>query len=339
MVRSSGRPGGTAKVTINALLIGIAGGAASALLYATVTTGGSLVMPLFLASPLPIAIVSLGWGSLSGVVAALVAALGLAALTMPAGGLLYAIVIGAPMAIYAHLAGLARRAGPAETDVEWYPVSRILATMTLLTALSVITIGAIFGFDVPELTKEVAATLQAMDPTLTDVSADQQQALLAVVGLLMRFLPFAVSTFWLIVMVTCLTLAARIARLSGRLARPQDAFALATDLPPVLAALLIVAVIATFLGGTVALVAGAFAGALAMGFALVGFAMLHLLVRGNPAAPLVLSVAYGATFLISLPLLLFVALGLLDRPLGIRQRRLRKLNQPGGGGPTPPPAA
>ena len=82
MVRSSGRPGGTAKVTINALLIGIAGGAASALLYATVTTGGSLVMPLFLASPLPIAIVSLGWGSLSGVVAALVAALGLAALTM-----------------------------------------------------------------------------------------------------------------------------------------------------------------------------------------------------------------------------------------------------------------
>ena len=70
MVRSSGRPGGTAKVTINALLIGIAGGAASALLYATVTTGGSLVMPLFLASPLPIAIVSLGWGSLSGVVAA-----------------------------------------------------------------------------------------------------------------------------------------------------------------------------------------------------------------------------------------------------------------------------
>ena len=114
---------------------------------------------------------------------------------------------------------------------------------------------------------------------------------------------------------------------------------LSTDLPPVLAALLIVAVIATFLGGTVALVAGAFAGALAMGFALVGFAVLHLLVRGNPAAPLVLSVAYGATFLISLPLLLFVALGLLDRPLGIRQRRLRKLNQPGGGGPTPPPAA
>ena len=55
---------------------------------------------------------------------------------------------------------------------------------------------------------------------------------------------------------------------------------------------------------------------------MVGFAVLHVYLRGNPAAPLILGVTYGATFVLSIPLVPLAIAGILDGPLGLRARRL-----------------
>ena len=52
--------------------------------------------------------------------------------------------------------------------------------------------------------------------------------------------------------------------------------------------------------------------------------MLHVFVRGNPAAPLILGATYGATFILSIPLIPLAIAGILDGPLGLRARRLNK---------------
>lgn len=326
-------------MTPNAIFIGIASGAASALLYATVTTGGSLVMPLFLAAPLPIAIAGLGWGTFAGLIAAVVAGLGLGLLTVPAAGLLHALVVGVPMALYAHLAGLARPTGPTPADLEWYPLRRVLAVMVVVTAVSLVAVGAIFGFDVPSLADDVAKLLETMAETSNDASLPDHQSLVGMLDVFMRILPFAVAMFWLTIMAVNLALAARIARLSGRFARPQDAIAATVDLSPLMLLLFALAIAVSFAGGSGGLVASTLAGAIAMGYAIVGFAVTHVLVRGSAAAPLILGVAYASTFVLSIPLVLFTLLGIADRPFGIRRRRLARIQPTAGGGNAPPPAS
>ena len=64
-------------------LIGIAAGAAAALLFASVASGVWLSIPLFYLAPLPILIAALGWSHWAALIAALAGALALAAFFGP----------------------------------------------------------------------------------------------------------------------------------------------------------------------------------------------------------------------------------------------------------------
>src|ERR1039458_333538 len=59
-------------------LIGIGAGAAAALLFASVTSGAWLSIPLFYLAPLPIMLAGLGWSHWAALIAALTGALALA---------------------------------------------------------------------------------------------------------------------------------------------------------------------------------------------------------------------------------------------------------------------
>ena len=61
------------------VLIGIGAGAAAALLFASVASGSPLSVPLFYLAPLPILIAAIGWSHWAALIAAVVAAAGLAA--------------------------------------------------------------------------------------------------------------------------------------------------------------------------------------------------------------------------------------------------------------------
>ena len=64
---------------IQIVIIGIGAGAAAALLFASVTSGSWLSIPLFYLAPLPIMIAGLGWSHWAAMTAALAGALGLGA--------------------------------------------------------------------------------------------------------------------------------------------------------------------------------------------------------------------------------------------------------------------
>lgn len=309
---------------MNGLLLGIAAGAASALLFAAVTSGGALGTPLFLVSALPIAIVTIGWGTLAGIAAVLAGIVGLWAFVSWKAALLHALVVAGPMAFYGYLVGLGRPLDAEGKSFEWYPLGRVFTAMVLLTAATIIAVGVIIGFDVEATAGEVADMLVSMGQTSGELGTPAREDLLPALLIYMRLMPFALAMFWLVLSAFNLWLGGRVVRLSGRLKRSDDAIADTLSLPLWMAGVFVVAALLASLDGPLGLIAGVVAGAAGMGFALVGFAVLHVFVRGNPAAPLILGVTYGATFVLSLPLIPLAIAGILDGPLGLRAKRLEK---------------
>ena len=92
------------------LLIGIGAGAASALLFASVASGTVLSIVLFYVAALPILIATIGWSTLAGLIAAVVAAIGLGVVIDWRFFIAFALGVGAPAWWLGYLAMLARPA-------------------------------------------------------------------------------------------------------------------------------------------------------------------------------------------------------------------------------------
>src|SRR5215470_15570340 len=130
------------------LLIGVGAGAATALLFGSVTTGVGLSVILFCLAPLPIMIVALGWSHWAGLTAAVAAgamlggAFGifffapfLASVGAPAWWLGYLALLGRPVA----------NGGAAHT--EWYPPGRLVLWAAVVGAAVIAGALVIFGGD------------------------------------------------------------------------------------------------------------------------------------------------------------------------------------------------
>src|SRR5438105_4642394 len=126
-------------------LIGIAAGLAAALLFASVATGSPLSVVLFYLAPLPLMIAAIGWSHVAGLVAALVAAAGLAAVFGWFFFLAFLIGIGAPAWWLGYLTLLARPAPGAPGALDWYPAGRIVMWAALIgaavVAVAILSIG------------------------------------------------------------------------------------------------------------------------------------------------------------------------------------------------------
>jgi hypothetical protein len=312
---------------MNGLLLGIAAGAASALLLAAVTSGGALGTPLFLMSALPIAIVTLGWGTLAAIASVIAGVVGLWFFVSWKAALLHAMVITVPMAIFAYLLGLGRPLDDEGKSFEWYPLERVFTAMVLVTAAGIIGVGAFIGFDVNGTAAEVADMLVALSQQAGDPSVPSRDDLMPAMLVYMRLMPLAVSLFWLVLTAANLWLASRVVRMSGRLRRDDDRIAETLALPRWMIVVFLGAIPLAGIDGGIGLAASVVVGSAGMGFALVGFAVLHVFVRGNPAGPLILGITYATTFVLSIPLVPLALAGMMDGPFGLRAKRLN--NRPG----------
>lgn len=312
---------------MNGLLLGIAAGAASALLLAAVTSGGALGTPLFLMSALPIAIVTLGWGTLAAIASVIAGVVGLWFFVSWKAALLHAMVITVPMAIFAYLLGLGRPLDAEGKSFEWYPLERVFTAMVLVTAAGIIGVGAFIGFDVNGTAAEVADMLVALSQQAGDPSVPSRDDLMPAMLVYMRLMPLAVSLFWLVLTAANLWLASRVVRMSGRLRRDDDRIAETLALPRWMIVVFLGAIPLAGIDGGIGLAASVVVGSAGMGFALVGFAVLHVFVRGNPTGPLILGITYATTFVLSIPLVPLALAGMMDGPFGLRAKRLN--NRPG----------
>ena len=296
------------------VLVGLGAGAAAALLFASVASGSIAAVFLFYLAPLPILIAALGWSHFAGLIAAAAAT---AVVALLSGMFFIAVPVIAFGAWW--LGYLALLARPATNGgggaLEWYPVGRLVLWTAAIGTLVVAAAVPNFGTDQESLQ---AALRKTNERILNDQS---------VIDVLVVAVPPAAAVFSTTTSLFNLWLAARVVKISGRLARPwPDLTALA--LPAISAGLLAVAIVGSFLPDLVGVLFGAFAASLIMVFAVLGFAVLHALTRGMRSRVVVLAGVYGVTIVLGWPVLAMSLLGLAETALNIRGRVARKRGPP-----------
>jgi Predicted membrane protein (DUF2232) len=313
------------------LLIAVAAGLVSAVVFASATTGPLLMrMVLFLVTPLALFLAGLGLGPLAAAVAGLAGTLLVLVAGTPMGALVFAAAQAIPVVVLTYLSQL-NRAGP-DGSVEWYPAGRLIIVAAILAGLFSSLTLMLLGGDVETLRTALREMLQAFvtnelpkmpdAPTLGPAEIDEATA----IALALLPAASAISTmgsllfnFWL---------AGRITLASGRLQRPWPDIP-AIVYPPVSPLLLAVAAGAAFLAGLPGLIAAGFAGPLFLAYVLLGLAVVHYMTRGRTWRPFALWGLYASLFIMNTIASLAIAL------LGLAEAiwPMRRVTPP----PKPPP--
>src|SRR5471030_2818746 len=134
--KTSNRSKGAGQLMIAVVLIALAAGCASALMFASIISGALISLLLFYLAPLPLMVAALGWGPLSATIGGIAAASVLGAIFGLPYCLAFVLMVALPAWWLGHLALLGRPiaagvspgngAAPVAPDLEWYPVGRIL---------------------------------------------------------------------------------------------------------------------------------------------------------------------------------------------------------------------
>ena len=313
------------------LLIAIAAGCASALMFVSIVSGALISLLLFYLAPLPLMVAALGWGPLGATIGGIAAATVLGTIF----GLPYCIAFVLATALPAwwlgHLALLGRplAAGTQPANdaaaLEWYPVGRILLWIVIFATIMTTAMLLTMGSDGPSITGTMrsawAHLLESVDVTPTDRKLDA----------LVTIAPAAAVILVMMTLTLNLWLAAKITATSGRLHRPWPDLRSAA-LPPLTLAALCAAIAFCFSGGLPAILAQIITAALLIAYAFTGFAVLHTLTLALKNRALWLSCTYAIVVIFSWPVLAMVVLGIADAVFGIRQRYLQ-------GRPPPLPAS
>jgi hypothetical protein len=318
------------------ILIALAAGCASALMFASIVSGALISLLLFYLAPLPLMVAALGWGPIAATIGGIVAATGLGAIFGLPYCIAFAITVALPAWWLGHLALLGRPlpndaprngSAPPAPQLEWYPVGRILLWIAAFAALTTIAAMLTLGSDAETISaalrRGLTRILGARDPASSG-DIERWVAALAVIA------PAAATIVAMMTLTLNLWLAAKITATSGRLHRPWPDLKSA-ELPPMTLVALSVALAFCFIAGLVAMFAQIATTALMMAYALTGFAVLHTLTLALKSRAFWLCCAYAVVVTFGWPVLAMIALGLADAVFGIRQRYLR-------GKPPPLPA-
>jgi Predicted membrane protein (DUF2232) len=323
------------------VLIAIAAGCASAMMFASIVSGALISLLLFNLAPLPLMVAALGWGPLSATIGGIVAATGLGAIFGFPYCIAFVVTVALPAWWLGHLALLGRPAAnaaasgngasPVAPDLEWYPVGRILLWISGFAAVTTMATLLTLGVDAATITgtlrRGLLQILQIIGQRDAAPTADSEQ----LIDALVTIAPAAAAIMAVTTLTLNLWLAAKITATSGRLHRPWPDLKSA-DLPPTTLAALCVAIALCFTGGLLAILALIVVATLMMAYALTGFAALHTLTLALKSRAFWLGCTYVIVVMFVWPVLAMVALGLADAIFGIRQRYLQ-------GRPPPLPAS
>jgi Predicted membrane protein (DUF2232) len=311
-------------MTSNQILLAIGAGLISAVVFASATTGPMLVrFVLFFLTPLSLYLAGLGIGPAAVGIAALSATAVILLLTNPVPAIVFAISAGMPAVLTTRLALLGRQHPDGTT--EWYPIGRIVVTAALFggifAALALVVMGGTTG-DLAKamrtMVEQFVKTELPQIPGAAPVTAEQVDE---IAKRALELLPWTLAALSMITTLLNLWLAGRITLASGRLVRPWPNLNLLT-LPGGAALVLLAALALSFSGGASGLVAGGFAGAYTMAFALVGLALVHAFTRGSAWRNFILTGLYAALVLYTPPALVLLAIaGLAETIFYYRSQR------------------
>ena len=319
------------------VLIGLAAGCASALMFASIISGALISLLLFYLAPLPLMVAALGWGPIAATIGGIVAASGLGVMFGLPYCIAFAITVALPAWWLAHLALLGRPldnpaagngAAPAAPQLEWYPVGRILLWIAGFAALTTISAMLTLGSDAETITGSLRSGLMRILGARDAASPGDIERWVTALAIIA---PAAATIVAMMTLTLNLWLAGKITATSGRLQRPWPDLKSA-ELPPMTLVALCVALAFCFIGGLAAMFAQITTTALMMAYGLTGFAVLHTLTLALKSRVFWLCCTYAIVVAFGWPVLAMIALGLADAVFGLRQRYLR-------GKPPPLPAS
>jgi hypothetical protein len=318
------------------VLIGLGAGAAAAFLFASIASGSPLSFLLANFAQLPIMLAAVGWTHYAALAAVAFATVGMLVTLGGTVAFAFLIGIGLPAWWIGYLALLARPVGPSEADMEWYPVGRIVVWTAIVAALVVIVTMLRHGLDLADIQ---AGLRRELERALRFLSGSGRDAPLRVpnvrdperlIDILVLIVPPMKATALTLTSLLNLWLAGLIVRVSGRLKRPWPAIAQMT-FPSFAPTVLAVAVAGTFVPGLIGTVSGVFTASLLIAYALLGFAVLHVITANIGGRGFVLTGIYFMVGLFGWPVLLMALLGLIETMALLRARFMARR------GPPPPP--
>ena len=307
-------------------LIALAGGCASALMFASIASGALISLLLLYLAPLPLMVIALGWGPLSATIASATASFALAAIFGIPYGIGYVIGVALPAWWLAHLALLGRSVtssgnGAEAPHLEWYPVGHILVWIAGFASLTTFCMLLLLGTDAATIVGAMKHDVQRV-LEIRGLTANEQ-----VLDTLVTIMPACAVIGIIVTLMINLWLAGKVTAMSGRLRRPWPDLKAAT-LPNAALAALCIAAACTLTGGLLAILAEIVASALMMAYGFAGFAVLHTLTLASKSRALWLGSVYAVVVLFVWPVIGIVVLGLADAVFGFRQRYLRRQPPP-----------
>ena len=312
------------------LLIGLAAGAASALMFASIVSGALVSILLFYLAPLPLMVASLGWSPLHAAIGGIAAGTSLGLLFgMPYLGA-FVLTIALPAWWLGHLAMLGRPADATLPNAamlpatEWYPPGRLLLWIAGFASLTTIAALLTLGSDAESITAALRRGLGRMMDlrgATADAPTGESQGLPSggMMDALISIAPAAAAIAAILTLTLNLWLAGKITLTSGRLKRSWPDLSSAA-LPPMTLVGLCVALALSFVGGLPAIAAQIASACLLMAYALTGLATLHAVTRGRKSRVLWLSSVYAVVTVFGWPVLGLIALGLADALFDFRRR-------------------
>lgn len=312
------------------ILIALAAGAASALMFVSIVSGALFSLVLFYLAPLPLMVAAMGWGAATALIGGLAASAVIGAIIGLPYMLAFVVTVALPAWWLGHLALLAKPAEGATTTaqpaLEWYPPGRLLLWLAAFASLTTITALLSLGFDAASITdvlrRGLTRVLGMREAGGID-AADSEK----VVTVLVAIAPVAATIVAMVTLTLNLWLAGKITRTSGRLPRPWPALG-SVAFPPMTLAALSLAIALCFTGGLLALCSQIITAALVMGYAFIGFAVLHTLTQATAMRGLWLGSSYAVVMVFGWPLLVIALIGIADAVFGFRQRKIQQIKPP-----------
>jgi hypothetical protein len=265
-------------------------------------------------------IAALGWSQWAALIAALVAAAGLAAVFGVVFFFAFLAGAGLPAWWLGYLTMLARPAATSKGNaaLEWYPPGRLVTWAAVLAALMVTFAIPVMGGDVDSFRASLHSSLMQVLRPEVDAGSPIHN-LDRLVDFLVVVVPPAAAIVATISSLINLWLAARVVKFSGLLKRPWP-YLPGMTFPRPMAAVLTAAVVLSFAGGLVGLIANVLTASLLLAYGVLGLAVLHAITRSIASRAFLLAGIYAALFVFGWPLLVLCLLGLLDTAFDLRAR-------------------
>jgi hypothetical protein len=313
---------------MNWITIGVGAGLVAGALHAAILAPTPTAALLFYASPLPLFLAGLGWGTWAAALAAIVGSLFTALVSGLAPAVMFLGTVAAAPAILSWFAlksrpssGTASEGEIEAAGLQWYPEGRLVlwtaAGAALVTAAAILLVS----HDIEAFRANAAALIKRMLAAMSQgLPPSEAERLDRIIAYMVAALPLAAASLWLLAMLANLRIAAGLLSALGLGLRPWSRFG-ALTFPRRAAIVLPVSIGLAFLPEPLGFIGSLFAAAMFTAFALLGLAVLHGLTEGVALRGVLLAGLYVALVLLNWVLVVpFAALGLIDMAFAMRAR-------------------